>query len=319
MSIVFAGTPDFAAASLAAVLEAGVPVSLVLTQPDRPAGRGMSLQPSPVKRLALTHGLPVYQPASLREPEAWERLTALRPELMIVAAYGLLLPQAVLDIPRRGCVNVHASLLPRWRGAAPIQRAILAGDAQTGVCLMGMEKGLDTGPVFAAATTPIGETDTGRSLHDRLADLGARLLVQHLPDLLAGALTPVPQPAEGVTYAAKLDKAEAPLDWRRPAAELRRQVCAFDPVPGATASLDGVALKIWSAAAAAGSGAPGTVLAADRNGVLVACGTGALRLTELQKPGGKRLPAAQFLAGQPLPPGTRFALPALAGGAAVAM
>jgi len=314
MSIIYAGTPDFAAASLAAILDAGFPVALVLTQPDRPAGRGMSLQPSPVKRLALERGLPVYQPLSLRDAEAQARLAALQPELMIVAAYGLILPQAVLDIPRRGCVNVHASLLPRWRGAAPIQRAILAGDATSGVCLMGMEKGLDTGPVFRAARTPIGDTDTGRSLHDRLASLGARLLADSLPELLAGSLRPVPQPADGVTYAAKLDKAEAPLDWRRPAAELHRQVRAFDPVPGATASLDGVVLKIWGATPVPDSGTPGQVLAVDRQGIVVACGTGALRLTELQKPGGKRLPVAQFLAGHALAPGAAFALPALEAG-----
>lgn len=317
MSIIFAGTPDFAAASLAAVLDAGFPVSLVLTQPDRPAGRGMTLHPSPVKRLALERGLPVYQPVSLRDAEAQAQLAARQPELMIVAAYGLILPQAVLDIPRRGCVNVHASLLPRWRGAAPIQRAILAGDAASGVCLMGMEQGLDTGPVFRAVETPISDADTGRSLHDRLAGLGARLLVDNLPQLLAGALPPVPQPAVGVTYAAKLDKAEAPLDWRRPAVELHRQVRAFDPVPGATARLDGVLLKIWAAMPAAGAGRPGQVLAVDRQGIVVACGDGALRLTELQKPGGKRLPVGQFLAGHALTPGATFALPALeAGGAA---
>ena len=310
MSIIFAGTPEFAAASLAAVLDAGFPVTLVLTQPDRPAGRGMQLHPSPVKRLAVERGLPVYQPASLRDAGAQARLAAEAPSLMIVAAYGLILPQAVLDIPRHGCVNVHASLLPRWRGAAPIQRAILAGDPETGICLMGMEKGLDTGPVFCRAVTPISGTDTGRSLHDRLAEQGARLLAERLPQLLAGQLLPEPQPNEGVTYAAKLDKAEAPLDWRQPAAVLHRQVRAFDPVPGATATLDGVVLKVWAAQPVDATAAPGTVLAVDRDGIVVACGEGALCLRELQKPGGKRLPAQQFLAGHPVAPGAHFSLPA---------
>ncbi len=307
MKIVFAGTPEFAARALAALYEAGHDIPLVLTQPDRPAGRGMTLQASPVKQLALSRGSEVFQPLTLKDEAAQEKLRQLAPDVMVVAAYGLILPQAVLDIPRHGCLNIHASLLPRWRGAAPIHRAILAGDAESGVCIMQMEAGLDTGPVLLSASTPITAQDTSQTLHDKLAVQGAQLIVsalQHLP------LPAVAQPEAGVTYAAKLDKSEAPLDWRRPAAELDRQIRAFTPFPGTTAVLDGAPLKVWTALPRSESGVPGTVLAADKHGILVACGSGSLLLTELQKAGGKRLPVAQFLAGHGVSAGARFELPA---------
>lgn len=307
MKIVFAGTPEFAAWALAALYEAGHDIPLVLTQPDRPAGRGMTLQASPVKQLALSRGSEVFQPLTLKDEAAQEKLRLLAPDVMVVAAYGLILPQAVLDIPRHGCLNIHASLLPRWRGAAPIHRAILAGDAESGVCIMQMEAGLDTGPVLLSASTAITAQDTSQTLHDKLAVQGAQLIVsalQHLP------LPAVAQPEAGVTYAAKLDKSEAPLDWRRPAAELDRQIRAFTPFPGTTAVLDGAPLKVWAALPRSESGVPGTVLAADKHGILVACGSGSLLLTELQKAGGKRLPVAQFLAGHGVSAGARFELPA---------
>ena len=310
MRIVFAGTPDFAAAALQAILAAGHTVPLVLTQPDRPAGRGMSMQASAVKQLAQKHGLALHQPASLKSDEARLPIIEACPDVMVVAAYGLLLPQAVLDIPRLGCVNIHASLLPRWRGAAPIQRAILAGDAETGVTLMRMEAGLDTGPMLLRERLPIAASDNAGSLHDRLAVLGARLIVDALPRLERGGLADEPQPAEGATYAAKLDKAEAVLDWRQPAAQLDRTVRAFNPFPGATAQLDGQAIKVWAAELVAASGEVGRILDVGRGGIVVACGEGALRLIELQKAGGKRLPAADFLRGFTLKPGQRFALAA---------
>ncbi len=307
MNVAFAGTPEFAARALEAILAAGFPVPLVLTQPDRPAGRGMALQPSAVKRLALEHGLAVHQPPSLKAEEARRPLAEAAPDVLVVAAYGLILPQAVLDIPRRGCLNIHASLLPRWRGAAPIQRAILAGDRETGISIMQMDAGLDTGPVLLEGRLPISDEDTAQSLHDKLAAQGAELIVAALGRLEQGSLPATPQPAAGATYAAKLDKREAELDWRRPALELARAVRAFNPFPGAVAACNGVALKIWSARPADGRAEPGAVLAADATGILVACGDGALLLTELQKPGGKRLPAADFLRGFPLHPGSRFA------------
>lgn len=307
MKIVFAGTPEFAARALAALYEAGHDIPLVLTQPDRPAGRGMTLQASPVKQLALSRGSEVFQPLTLKDEAAQEKLRLLAPDVMVVAAYGLILPQAVLDIPRHGCLNIHASLLPRWRGAAPIHRAILAGDAESGVCIMQMEAGLDTGPVLLSASTAITAQDTSQTLHDKLAVQGAQLIVSALQRL---PLPAVAQPEAGVTYAAKLDKSEAPLDWRRPAAELDRQIRAFTPFPGTTAVLDGAPLKVWAALPRSESGVPGTVLAADKHGILVACGSGSLLLTELQKAGGKRLPVAQFLAGNGVSAGARFELPA---------
>jgi len=303
MKLIFAGTPEFAAQSLSAILAAGHQVALVLTQPDRPSGRGMTLRPSPVKALALASGIEVFQPLTLKDPAVQERLRAVDAEVMVVAAYGLILPQAVLDLPRYGCLNIHASLLPRWRGAAPIQRAILAGDTETGVCIMQMEAGLDTGPVLLSDRLPLASDETAGSLHDKLADLGARLIVNALEKI---PLPAVPQSDTGITYAAKIEKAEALLDWRLPAAEIERKVRAFNPFPGAATMLEGIPVKIWRAVAVPGGAAPGTVLAADRHGIVVACGDGALCLGELQKAGGKRLSAAQFLSGNALSPGAVF-------------
>jgi methionyl-tRNA formyltransferase len=312
MNVIFAGTPDFAAAALRALLAAGHRVPLVLTQPDRPAGRGMQLSPSAVKQVALDAGIDVLQPLSLkRDPEAVARLRATPHEVMVVAAYGLILPQEVLDIPPRGCLNIHASLLPRWRGAAPIQRAIAAGDRETGVCIMRMEAGLDTGPVLLSQALPIEAADTGHSLHDKLTTLGASMIVDALARL--DTLAPVPQPEAGVTYAAKLDKAEAMLDFREDAAVLERKVRAFDPVPGTIAVHAGTRIKVWGArpGPAAGGAAAGSVVSADGAGILVACGDDrTLALTELQRPGGKRLPAQAFLQGFPLAAGDRFDGPA---------
>ena len=306
MRVVFAGTPEFAATALQAILAAGHSVLLVLTQPDRPAGRGMSLKHSPVKRLALQHGLAVHQPSSLKMEEARLPILQARPDVMVVAAYGLILPQAVLDIPPLGCLNIHASLLPRWRGAAPIQRALLAGDAETGVTIMRMDAGLDTGPMLLRESLPIAATDTAGTLHDKLAVLGAHLIVEALGRLERGNLLAENQPAEGVAYAAKLDKAEAALDWRLPAAQLDRAVRAFDPFPGATARFDGQLIKVWRAEPVAAGGEAGRILAAGSEGIVVACGAGALRLTELQKAGGRRQAVADFLRGFTLAPGQRF-------------
>ena len=306
MRLIFAGTPEFAAHALRAILDAGHQVALVLTQPDRPAGRGMAMHASPVKQMALAAGIEVFQPLSLKDASALERLQAVEADLMVVAAYGLILPPAVLEQPRLGCINIHASLLPRWRGAAPIQRAILAGDSQTGVCIMQMESGLDTGPVLLSSALPITDQDTAATLHDKLATLGAQLIVEALQRL---PLPAHPQAEAGVTYAAKLEKLEAELDWRLPAAVLLKRVHAFNPFPGAYSSLDGVPLKIWAADMAIEGGEPGVVLAVEKNAILVACGDGALRVTELQKAGGKRLPVKQFLAGTPVLVGSRFALP----------
>lgn len=320
MKLIFAGTPEFSAHALRAIVAAGHEISLALTQPDRPSGRGMALQPPPVKRLALEQGIKVFQPVSLRDTAAQERLRAVGADVMVVAAYGLILPQTVLDIPRFGCLNIHASLLPRWRGAAPIQRAILAGDTKTGVCIMQMDAGLDTGPVLLSEALNIAPNDTAGSLHDRLADLGGRLIVDALARL---PMTMQPQSEQGVTYAAKLEKPEAVLNWRLPAIELARQVRAFNPFPGALTHLDGVPIKIWRAEVCTAADAaecaqggshrmtPGTVLSVDKErGILVACGEGALRLLELQKAGAKRLSAAQFLAGTPVARGAAFSSPA---------
>jgi len=305
MKLIFAGTPAFAAQALAAIVAAGHEVALVLTQPDRPAGRGMNLQPSAVKQVALAHGIEVFQPTTLKDAEAQARLAAIGAEAMVVAAYGLILPQAVLDLPAFGCLNIHASLLPRWRGAAPIQRALLAGDAQTGVCIMQMEAGLDTGPVLMREAFPIAGDDTTASLHDKLAACGAHLIV----DALAGLPLPAEaQPADGVTYAHKIEKAEALIDWSKSAAEIDRHIRAFNPFPGAQAVFGGQTVKLWAARPVAGgtSGEIGQILAVDRKEVLICCGDGALAVSELQKAGGKRLPVQQFLAGHPLQVGQRF-------------
>ncbi len=303
MRLVFAGTPEFAAVALEALIEAGHDIALVLSQPDRPAGRGMKLRMSPVKALALHHGLPVYQPDSLKTDEARRPLAEAAAEVMVVAAYGLLLPQAVLDLPRLGCVNIHASLLPRWRGAAPIQRAILAGDRETGISLMQMETGLDTGPILSLAALPIAPDDTAGSLHDKLAALGAREIVALLPRLAAGGVRAVPQDDGQAVYARKISKEEARIDWRAPALDIDRRVRAFNPFPGAWTGLAGEPLKLWRACPARGQGRPGEVLAASAEGITVACGEGALRVQELQKAGGKRLDAGAFLSGHALGPG----------------
>ena len=294
MRIVFAGTPEFAAQHLQALLDAGREIVAVYTQPDRPAGRGQKLMPSPVKQLALQHGIAVYQPQTLRDPAAQVELAALRPDLMVVVAYGLILPQVVLDTPRLGCINSHASLLPRWRGAAPIQRAIEAGDASSGVTVMQMEAGLDTGPMLLKVTTTITAEDTGSSLHDRLAQLGSAAVVEAVTKLAAGELRGEVQDDSLATYAHKLNKDEARLDWSRPAVELERLVRAFNPWPICHSTLNGEALKIHAAQLGEGQGAPGSVLAADRSGLTVACGEGALRLTRLQLPGGKPLSFADL-------------------------
>jgi methionyl-tRNA formyltransferase len=297
LRIVFAGTPEFAVPSLRAAAQLGDVVA-AYTQPDRPAGRGRELTLSPVKREALVRGIPVLQPDSLKGELSRDALRALRPDLMVVVAYGLLLPRKILEIPRFGCWNVHASLLPRWRGAAPIQRAIEAGDAETGVCLMQMEQGLDTGPVLLAQRTPIAPDETGGQLHDRLATLGAQVLADGLGLLRAGIRpVPQPQPSEGATYAHKLDKAEARLDWTQPAAVLERKVRAFQPWPVAEAELAGERLRIHGALALdeTHDAPPGTLLHAGRDGLDVACGTGVLRVRVLQREGGKAITAADYL------------------------
>ncbi|UHD15411.1 methionyl-tRNA formyltransferase [Thiocapsa bogorovii] len=307
LRIIFAGTPDFAVPSLAALLDApaerpGMPplqVVAVYTQPDRPAGRGRQLQASPVKALALTRGLPVIQPESLKkDPDAVARLAALEADLMVVVAYGLLLPVSVLDAPRLGCVNVHASLLPRWRGAAPIQRALLAGDTETGVCIMRMEAGLDTGPVYHRVATPIGPLDTGADLHDRLAVLGAGALIDALPGIADGSLIPEPQAEDQVTYAHKLTKDEAIIDWDQPAENIGRMIRAYNPWPVAQTRLDTETLRVWEAeidAERTTHAAPGSVIGAGKSGIEVAAGQGIVRIVRLQPPGKRAMAAADFL------------------------
>lgn len=306
MRLVFAGTPEFAAVALRALIAAGHDIPLVLTQPDRPAGRGMKLKASPVKELALARGIPVHQPERLRTAESQVPIRAARADAMVVAAYGLILPRAVLDIPRLGCVNIHASLLPRWRGAAPIQRAILAGDRVTGITLMQMNAGLDTGAMLSRAELAIDPQDTAASLHDRLAELGGREIVALLPRLEAAQQAAMAQDEGLATYAAKIAKEEATLDWSLAAEVLHRQVRAFNPFPGAATRFQGEPLKVWRAELASGSSAPGELLAVTPEGIVVACGKGALRLTELQKAGGKRLDAGAFLAGHLLQAGMRL-------------
>jgi len=314
MNVAFAGTPEFAQIALAALQRAGFRIGLVLTQPDRPAGRGMKLHASPVKAFAQEHGFDIAQPRSLRldgkfaDDAALARtaLIAARPEVLVVAAYGLILPPWLLDLPRLGCLNIHASLLPRWRGAAPIHRAIEAGDAATGITIMQMDAGLDTGDMLLREALPIAGDDSTASLHDKLAPLGGRLIVEALELAACGGLVRRAQPAEGVSYAHKIDKAEAAIDWRDAAAVIERRLRAFDPFPGATATLGGETIKCWRGRVVSGAGAPGVVLAVGDDGVTVACGDAALRLTELQRAGGKRLPAAQFLQGQSIAAGMVF-------------
>lgn len=326
MRVIFAGTPEFARVALAQLHSAGFEIPLVLTQPDRPAGRGMKLQASAVKQWAQSQSIAVAQPKSLRldgkYPEdaaaARAAIEAAQADVMVVAAYGLILPQWVLDMPRLGCLNIHASLLPRWRGAAPIHRAIEAGDPQTGVTIMQMDAGLDTGAMLRVESLAINATDTTGQLHDRLAALGADLVVQALKLAGAGTLTATPQPEAGVTYASKIDKAEAQIDWRQPATVIARRMRAFNPTPGTVTTLDGMPLKLFCSvidSCSRPSGMrDGTILLADEAGIAVQCGEGVLRVTELQRTGGKRLPVAEFLRGTPLLPGTL--LGGLADGAA---
>ena len=303
MKLVFAGTPEFAAKSLEALLRAGHEVALVLTRPDRPAGRGLKPRRSAVKQLALERGLTLLQPSRLDDPATLAAIAAARPAALVVAAYGLILPPALLALPPRGALNVHASLLPRWRGAAPIQRALLAGDRTTGITIMQMDAGLDTGPILLQDAVAIAPDDTAGSLHDQLAALGARLLVR----ALEVPPTPVAQDGNAATYATRIAKGEAEINWRDTAAEIERRIRAFDPVPGAQTRHEGVVLKLWRAGIERGvHAAPGTVCAAEPAGIVVACGSDALRITELQRAGGKRLTARAFLAGSRLARGARF-------------
>ena len=293
--VIFAGTPEFALASLRALLESGIVPVAVLTQPDRPAGRGKRLKASPVKEYALAHAIDVLQPESLRDDDIVAQLTALQADIMIVAAYGLLLPQRFLDIPRAGCLNVHASLLPRWRGAAPVQAAILAADEDTGVCLMSMTAGLDCGPVFVSETLEIGVDENAGELHDRLAAAGGTLLVEYLADIIDSRISAAEQNEAAATYAHKIKTSDAKIDWQRPASELARVVRAFNPVPGAHFMLDDERIKCWQATEAVADDSPaGTVIDAGPDGVVVACGEGAIRLIELQRPGKRPVSAAQF-------------------------
>ena len=319
MKLIFAGTPDFARVALERLHAAGFQIPLVLTQPDRPAGRGLKLQPSPVKQFAQAQALPVAQPRSLRLDGRWpedaaaarDAIRAAGADAMVVAAYGLILPQWVLDAMagdgRLGCLNIHASLLPRWRGAAPIQRAILEGDAETGVTIMQMDAGLDTGDCLLAERLPIGPADTTGGLHDRLAALGARLVVEALELAACGGLKATPQAAEGVTYAHKIDKAESAVDWSRPVTQIERRIRAFDPFPGASTTVAGETVKLWKSQIDSMKRPPdegvGQILSIDHTGVRIACGDGVLRVTELQRAGGRRLPAADFLRGWALPAG----------------
>jgi methionyl-tRNA formyltransferase len=303
MKVVFAGTPEFAREALVALHASGFQIPLVLTQPDRPAGRGMKLQASPVKQFALEHGIQVAQPHSLRldgkypdeAASAKALLESVGADVMVVAAYGLILPTWTLQLPRLGCLNIHASLLPRWRGAAPIHRAIEAGDAATGITIMQMDEGLDTGDMLLIEREAIRPDDTTAVLHDRLATLGGRLIVEALELAACGGFTPQPQPADGITYAHKIEKAEAAIDWRQPAAEIERRVRAFDPFPGSTFTLGGDTIKLWRTSVVQASGTPGEVLHAQGDTLVVACGEQALALHTLQRPGGKRVPAKDFL------------------------
>ena len=325
MRLIFAGTPVFAREALAALIAAGHEVALVLTRVDKPAGRGQKIVPSPVKALALEHGLSVYQPATLRDEVARQALMQVKADVMVVAAYGMILPPAILEVPVHGCLNIHASLLPRWRGAAPIQRAIEAGDTQTGITIMQMDAGLDTGPMLLAEAIPIAPDDTAARLHDRLAALGATLIVQALDRLAARDLVPVPQPEAGATYANKILKSESPIDWRAPARQIADRIRAFDPFPGCLGTLcagSGVPeealgglepIKIWRARMASGldvpaGAAPGTLLVDPGGRLRVVCGEGVVELLEVQRAGGRRMAVADWLRAAPLAQGARFEL-----------
>jgi methionyl-tRNA formyltransferase len=302
MRLIFAGTPDFAAIALKALVEAGHDIALVLTQPDRPSGRGLRLEPSTVKKYAQKQMLMVEQPLTLKTPDTHVLIAAAKADIMIVAAYGLILPKAILDLPRLGCINIHASLLPRWRGAAPIQRAILAGDVETGITIMQMDEGLDTGGMLLQKAVAIDANETAGELHDRLAALGAQMVL----DVLKTQAIPVPQEGSNASYAAKIVKEEATIDWNEDAAKVQRKIRAFNPFPGAMFMLAGERIKIWRAQLALATGAPGTVCASPAGQLTVACGSGAVSILELQRAGGKRMAAAPFLAGFPIAAGTRL-------------
>src|ERR1017187_1451550 len=311
LRIIFMGTPELACASLRAlILSSNYQIAAVVTQPDRPKGRELKLHPSPVKEIAMQENLPVLQPERARDGKFIQELCALQPDLIVVAAYGHILPGSILDLTRFGCLNVHTSLLPKYRGAAPIQWAILNGEAETGVTIMKMDAGLDTGDILTQATTPISPEDNSETLHDRLATMGAELLVQTIPDHVAGKLNPRPQPAEGATYAPKIKKHDGHMDWSLPALTLWNRVRGLMPWPGAFSYLPGQPqphlLKIWPAEGVEGAGQPGEVLQADKAGIVVGCGHKALRILILQREGGRRLPAQDFLAGHPLRPGQRL-------------
>ena len=306
MKIIFAGTPEFAVPALAALVQAGYDVVMVLTQPDRPAGRGMQLKASPVKQLALQHNLAVFQPQSLKPAEVQAQIAAVNADVMIVAAYGLIIPAAVLNLFRKGCYNIHASLLPRWRGAAPIHRALLAGDAETGVTIMEVVPALDAGAMVSKGVVPILETDTTQTLHDSLSKIGADLMVQAMADLVKnGSLQSTPQDESLVTYAHKLEKLESAIDWHKSAAEISRQVRAFNPFPVATAQFRGETCRIWFASATNGNANAGEVVGLE-GALLLGCGEGLLQITELQMPGGKRQTAQQFVQGQHVKLGETF-------------
>ena len=304
MRVIFMGTPEFSVPALEAVASAHE-VAAVYCQPPRPAGRGKQMRPAPVQARAAALGLPVRHPTSLKTAESQAAFAAFKADVAVVVAYGLILPQAVLDAPRLGCLNIHASLLPRWRGAAPIQRAVMAGDGETGVCIMRMEAGLDTGPVLLRSRLPIGPEDTAGDLQGRLAALGADLILKALADL--PHRVPEPQPDAGVTYAAKIDKLEARIDWTRPAVEVDRLIRGLSPFPGAWCEIGGQRVKLLRSVLDAGAGAPGEVLASGDEGVTIACGAGAVRVTEMQRAGKRPMTAAEFLRGTPLPPGSRLA------------
>lgn len=311
MRIIFAGTPDFAARALEELQKAGFDIILTLTQPDRPAGRGMKMQASPVKMLAQQYDIPLLQPETLKSSDIQVQLATFKPDVMIVAAYGLLLPEAVLSIPHHGCINIHASLLPRWRGAAPIQRALLEGDSETGISIMQMDQGLDTGAVLLKRALPIEPHDTAATLHDKLADLGGKCIVEALILLNQGRLISIPQNEAGACYAAKIRKAEAEIDWTCDATYIDRMIRTFDPHPGAFTHLHGNMIKLWQVHIVShvnhnNSHQAGEIITADPDGIVVACGRDALSINILQKAGGKKLTAAQFLSGYPLQPGESF-------------
>ena len=307
MRLIFAGTPEFAVAALAALIQAKHDIALVLTRPDRPAGRGLREMPGPVKRLARRHGIDVFQPVTLKAPDPQDKIAAVQADVMVVAAYGLILPQVVLDMPRLGCINIHASLLPRWRGAAPIHRAILAGDRETGITIMQMAAGLDTGPMLLRESIAIAVDDTTATLHDKLANLGGKLIVNALDRLQNATLLATPQPDASITYAEKISKAEALIDWNGSAEEIERRVRAFNPFPIAQTVWRGEPLRVWKAELSGDENqTPGTIIAVEKDRIIVACHSGALALTELQRAGGKRLAAREFLHGITIQVGDRF-------------